>query len=37
MKESDVFQDAGVDSDAAMNVSLRDFANLTSKTWRRRA
>lgn len=35
MKENDVSEDAGIDSDEAMNVSLRDFTQLAAK--RRRA
>lgn len=35
MKEKDVFEDAGVDTDEQISVSLRDFSNLVSKKVRR--
>lgn len=35
MKEKDVFDEAGIDTDEQLKVSLRDFNNLVSKKARR--
>lgn len=35
MKEKDVFEDAGIDTDEQLKVSLREFNTLVSKRMRR--
>jgi hypothetical protein len=35
MKEKDVFEDAGIDTDEQLKVSMRNFSNLVSKKSRR--